>query len=73
MADPLVQALALTAVVINFAVTVLLLRVAISVERTHDAIDMDELGQAEARDDAREDAANANEPARAEPTERRPA
>ena len=55
IADPLVQALALTAVVINFAVTVLLLRVALSVERTHDAIDMDELGRAEAQDEARLD------------------
>ncbi len=61
VADPLVQALALTAVVINFAVAVLLLRVAITVERTHGAIDMDELGRAEVEDEAREDAARADE------------
>ena len=73
VADPLVQALALTAVVINFAVTVLLLRVAISVERTHDAIDMDELGRAEAEDAAREDVASFNEAAEDEPKGRGPA
>lgn len=47
VADPLVQALALTALVINFATTVLLLRVALAVERTHDTLDMEDLVQAE--------------------------
>lgn len=47
VADPLVQALALTAVVITFAVTVLLLAIALAVERSHDTIDMDEIMSAE--------------------------
>lgn len=47
VADPLVQALALTALVINFATAVLLLRVALAVERTHDTLDMEDLVQAE--------------------------
>lgn len=55
VADPLVQALALTAVVITFAVTVLLLAIALAVERSHDTIDMDEIVSAEVGgDDAEE-------------------
>lgn len=55
VADPLVQALALTAVVISFGTTVLLLRVALSVEETHGTVIMDELAEAEAEDEAEEE------------------
>lgn len=47
VADPLVQAMALTAVVIGFGSTVVLLRVAVAVERTHDTIDLDRLAEEE--------------------------
>ena len=47
VADPLVQALALTALVIGFGTTVLLLRVALAVERTHGTLDMEDLVRAE--------------------------
>ncbi|MGF1627793.1 MAG: sodium:proton antiporter [Alphaproteobacteria bacterium] len=50
VADPLVQALALTALVISFATTVLLLRVALAVERTHGTLDMEDLVRAEVAD-----------------------
>lgn len=53
LADPLVQALALTAVVINFATTVLLLRVMAAVESTHEALTTDDLAAGELRDEAR--------------------
>ncbi len=43
LADPLVQALALTAAVIGFGTTVLLLRIALAVERSHGSILMSEL------------------------------
>lgn len=45
--DPLVQALALTAIVINFGVTVLLLVLVYQVWVTHQSIDQDALRQAE--------------------------
>lgn len=48
VADPLVQALALTAVVIGFATTVLLLRVVLALERTHDSLLVRDLVAAEA-------------------------
>lgn len=47
VADPLVQAMALTAVVIGFGSTVVLLRIAVAVERTHDTIDLDRLAEEE--------------------------
>lgn len=47
VADPLVQALAVTAIVISFGTTVFLLRVAVAVERSHDTIDFEELVEAE--------------------------
>jgi len=47
VADPLVQALALTAVVISFGTTVLLLRLAVAVERSHDTIEFEDLVIAE--------------------------
>jgi multicomponent Na+:H+ antiporter subunit C len=50
-ADPLVQALALTAIVISFGTTVLLLRVALAVERTHGTLDMEDLVRAEVADE----------------------
>ena len=56
VSDPLVQALALTAVVITFGTTVLLLRVALTVEETHETLSMDELTEAEVRDEAEEEA-----------------
>ena len=50
-ADPLAQALSLTAIVIGFGTTVLLLRVALAVERTHDSLDMEDLVRAEVEED----------------------
>ena len=47
VADPLVQALALTAVAIGFGTTVILLRIALAVERSHDTIDVEALVEAE--------------------------
>lgn len=47
VADPLVQALALTAIVINFGVSLLLLRTGVAVERSHDTVDVAELADAE--------------------------
>lgn len=54
VADPLVQALALTAIVISFATTVLLLRVAMGVVDTHGTLVMDEIGAAEIAEDGRD-------------------
>lgn len=51
VADPLVQALALKAIVISFATTVLLLRVALTVEETHGTVVMEELANAEESDE----------------------
>lgn len=48
-ADPLVQAMTLTALVIGFAVTALLLAVALRVYQTHRSVDLDELSRREAR------------------------
>lgn len=53
-ADPVAQALSLTAVVIGFGMTVLLLRLALAVERTHDTLGTDDLVAAEISDEARE-------------------
>ena len=47
--DPLVQAMTLTALVIGFAVTALLLVLVYRVYTTHRSVDLDELAQAEAR------------------------
>lgn len=47
VADPVLSALALTAVVITFGVTVLFLAIVLAVERSHDTIDMDALASAE--------------------------
>jgi multicomponent Na+:H+ antiporter subunit C len=51
VADPLAQALALTAVVIGVGTTVLLLRVSMAVERSHDTIEMADLVEAEESED----------------------
>ena len=50
-ADPLVQAMTLTAVVIGLAVTALLLGLAYRVYATHRTVDLDELSRAEERDE----------------------
>ncbi len=49
VADPLVQALTLTAIVIGFAVTALLLGLVLAVYRTSRSVDLDELSRTEAR------------------------
>lgn len=49
--DPLVQALALTAIVIGFATTVYFLRVGVMIERTHATIEMEDLARAEEEDE----------------------
>lgn len=54
VADPLVQALALTAVVIGFATTVLLLRVVLAIERTHNSLLISDLVEADATEEAGE-------------------
>ena len=50
-ADPLVQALALTAIVITFAVAALLLGLVIRAYSTHGTIDLDDLAEAERADE----------------------
>jgi multicomponent Na+:H+ antiporter subunit C len=47
VSDPLPQALALTAIVISFGTTALLLVLAFAVHRTHDVVDLDELARLE--------------------------
>lgn len=53
-ADPLVQAMTLTALVIGFSVTALLLAVALRVYQTHRSVDLDDLSRHEARVSAEE-------------------
>ncbi len=48
VSDPLVQAMTVTAVVIGFGITALLLSLAYSVYTSHRTIDLDELSNAEA-------------------------
>ena len=50
VADPLVQALTLTAIVIGFAVTALLLALVYRVFTSHRTVDLDDLSRDEARD-----------------------
>ena len=52
VADPLVQAFAVTAVVIGFGVTALLLRIGLAVTRTHDTLEVGVLTDAPAHDEA---------------------
>lgn len=54
VSDPLVQAMTLTALVIGFAVTALLLALAYRVYRTHHSVDLDELSHAEAQEEEEE-------------------
>jgi multicomponent Na+:H+ antiporter subunit C len=55
VADPLVQALTLTALVIGFAVTALLLVLSYAVYRSRRSVDLDELSRLEAEEAAREE------------------
>lgn len=50
VSDPLAQALVITAIVIGFGITALLLRIALAVEREHGTIDLEELRRAEVRE-----------------------
>jgi multicomponent Na+:H+ antiporter subunit C len=52
ISDPLVQALTLTAIVIGFAVTTLLLGLVVRVYRSHFTPDLDEVRRAEAQREA---------------------
>lgn len=51
--DPLTQAMTLTALVIGFAVTALLLGLAYRVSTSHDTVDLEELSRLEAREEER--------------------
>lgn len=59
VADPLVQAMTLTALVIGFAVTALLLGLAFSVYRARHSVDLDELSREQARAAAEQEAREA--------------
>ena len=54
ISDPLVQAMTLTAIVIGFAVTALLLALVYRVYTTHRSVDLDELASVEERQDLAE-------------------
>ncbi len=56
VADPLVQAMTLTALVIGFAVTAVLLALAYGVYRDRRSVDLDDLSRAAALEDAEEEA-----------------
>lgn len=64
VSDPLVQAMTLTAIVIGFAVTALLLSLVYRVYTTHRSVDLDELVAAEQRErlDEESDAEQSAEP-----------
>lgn len=64
VADPVVQALAITAVVIAFGVTVLLLRVAATLQETHGTLDLEDIQRAERAEEQRMEAGG--EPGREE-------
>ena len=51
VSDPLTQALTLTALVIGFAVTALLMALVVSVYRSRRSVDLDDLSRAEAEED----------------------
>jgi multicomponent Na+:H+ antiporter subunit C len=55
VADPLVQAMTLTALVIGFAVTALLLALSYAVYRSRHSVDLDELSAQEARQAAEDE------------------
>ncbi|MBA2513888.1 MAG: NADH-quinone oxidoreductase subunit K [Solirubrobacterales bacterium] len=67
VSDPLVQAMTLTAIVIGFAVTALLLSLAFRVYTTQDGADLDAISRAETTAEIEAEARIAAEP---EPTER---
>ncbi len=52
VSDPLVQAMALTAIVISFGVAALLLSLVYRVYTSHFSLDLDELAEAEEREEA---------------------
>ena len=52
VSDPLVQAMALTAIVIGFAVTALLVVLVYLIYTSHETVDLDELSHREARREA---------------------
>ena len=52
LSDPLGQAMALTALVISLGTTVLLVRVVLAVERSHDSVDLAELTESEIAESA---------------------
>lgn len=52
VSDPLVQAMALTAIVIGFAVTALLVVLVYLIYTSHETVDLDELSHQEARREA---------------------
>ena len=55
VADPVVQALVLTAIVISFGVTALLLSLIYRVYTSHLSLDLDDLSDADERDEAEEE------------------
>jgi len=57
VADPLVQALTLTALVIGFAVTAVLLALSLGVYRSRHSVDLDELSRQEASESVEDEAA----------------
>ena len=59
LADPLVQAMTLTALVIGFAVTAVLLGLSVCVYRSRHSVDLDELSRQQAADAARSEAREA--------------
>ena len=59
VADPLVQAMTLTALVIGFAVTALLLGLSVCVYRARHSVDLDELSRRQAAEAARREAREA--------------
>ncbi|HWI08483.1 MAG TPA: sodium:proton antiporter [Solirubrobacteraceae bacterium] len=59
VADPLVQAMTLTALVIGFAVTALLLALCFGVYRARHSVDLDELSRQQAADAAAQEAREA--------------
>ena len=59
VADPLVQAMTLTALVIGFAVTALLLGLSVGVYRARHSVDLDELSRQQAADAVRDEAREA--------------
>jgi multicomponent Na+:H+ antiporter subunit C len=59
VSDPLVQAMTLTALVIGFAVTAVLLALSYGVYRSRHSVDLDDLSRAEARQAAEDEARGA--------------